>query len=287
MQRLQADAEDLGGARLVVARVFERHQDQPPLGFLDRRPRLERHRRLHHVGRIGDQRRQLLRLDELAVGQDDRAFDDVAHLAHVARPVVLLEDPHRRGIDCRNGLVVALVELGEERLDQQREVVLALAQRRQLDGEDVEAVVEILAQLAVLHGVRGIDVGRGNDADVDGLLLPSAKAAELPLLQHAQQLDLRGRRHLRNFVEKERPAVRELEASFASIGRAGERALLVAENLALEQRLGNRGAVDRHKRHLRARAELVDGLGHQLLAGARLAPDENDGLVGAACSIVW
>ena len=49
VQRLQADAEDLRGARLVVARVLERHQDQPPLGLLDRRPRLERQRRLDHV----------------------------------------------------------------------------------------------------------------------------------------------------------------------------------------------------------------------------------------------
>src|SRR5215470_8789937 len=36
VQRLQTDAEDLGGARLVVACVLEGHQDQPALGFLHR-----------------------------------------------------------------------------------------------------------------------------------------------------------------------------------------------------------------------------------------------------------
>src|SRR6185503_6142843 len=119
VQRLQADAEDLRRARLVVARMFERHQDQTALGFLDRRAGLERDDRLDDVGRIGDERRQVLRLDELAVGEDDGALDDVAHLAHVARPVVLLEDARRGRVERRDRLVVAVVELGEERLHQQ------------------------------------------------------------------------------------------------------------------------------------------------------------------------
>src|SRR5262245_26645283 len=46
VQRLQADTEDLCGARLVVAGVRQRHQDQLTLGFLDGGPRRERHLRL-------------------------------------------------------------------------------------------------------------------------------------------------------------------------------------------------------------------------------------------------
>ena len=63
----------------------------------------------------------------------------------------------------------------------------------------------------------------------------------------------------------------------AAVVRAGEGALLVPEDLALEQRLGNRRAVHRHERERRARTQLVDGLRDELLAGARLAPDENRG----------
>ena len=61
--------------------------------------------------------------------------------------------------------------------------------------------------------------------------------------------------------------MRQLEDAGAAIVRAGERALLVTEDLALEQRLGDGGAVDRDKRERRARAQLVDGLRHELLAG--------------------
>ncbi len=69
--------------------------------------------------------------------------------------------------------------------------------------------------------------------------------------------------------------MRQLEDAGPAIVRAGERALLVPEDLALEQRLGNRGAVDGDKRERGARAQLVDGLRHELLAGPRLAPHEH------------
>src|SRR5262249_47671675 len=72
--------------------------------------------------------------------------------------------------------------------------------------------------------------------------------------------------------------IRELETSLPAIRRAGESAFLVTEDLALEQRFGNGRAIDRNKRHLPARAQLVDRLRNQFLAGARLAPDQDVGL---------
>ena len=114
--------------------------------------------------------------------------------------------------------------------------------------EHVQPVVQVLAQLALLHRLERVDVGRGDDAHVDRLLVAAAEAAERALLQHAQQLDLRRRRHLGDLVEEQRAAVGELEAALPPLGGAGERALLVAEDLALEQRLGNRRAVDGDER---------------------------------------
>ena len=110
------------------------------------------------------------------------------------------------------------------------------------------------------------------DADVDRDLLRAADARERPLLQHAQQLHLHRRLHLADLVEEQRAAVGELEDAACGVVGAGERALLVAEQLALEQRLGDRRAVDRDERERRARAELVDRLRDQLLAGARTRP---------------
>ena len=61
---------------------------------------------------------------------------------------------------------------------------------------------------------------------------------------------------------------------------AGERALFVAEELRLDQRFGQRAATDLDERLPRPQRVVVDGLRDELLAGARLAADE-DGRVGA------
>ena len=65
-------------------------------------------------------------------------------------------------------------------------------------------------------------------------------------------------------------------AGLVAIG-AGEAALDVTEELRLEQRLGDAGAIDRHER-LRAAARVVDGPGDDLLAGAALAGNEDLGV---------
>ena len=69
--------------------------------------------------------------------------------------------------------------------------------------------------------------------------LVAADALEALLLQHAQQLGLRGGRHVADLVEEQRAAVGLLEPADAAAIGAGEGALLVAEQLALQQRLGD------------------------------------------------
>ena len=79
-----------------------------------------------------------------------------------------------------------------------------------------------------------------------------------------------------NFVEEQRarcPASSS-EALLARV-RAGERAALVAEQLGLEQRFGNRGAVDRDERLVGAGAGVVNAAREQLLARARLADEQH------------
>ena len=71
--------------------------------------------------------------------------------------------------------------------------------------------------------------------------------------------------------------VRGLEPAGPVVDGAGERALDVAEQLALQQALGQGAAVDADVGAGRPRAEVVDGAGDQLLAGAGLADDQDAG----------
>ena len=132
------------------------------------------------------------------------------------------------------------------------DLLLPLAQRRQPHLDDVEPIVEILAEAACLHLRGEIPVGRSEHADVDARGARIADAPDLALLQHAEQRGLDGRRKLADLVEQQRPAVRLLEETALRRARVGERSLGVAEELALDQRRGNGTAVDRHERALGA-----------------------------------
>jgi hypothetical protein len=63
-------------------------------------------------------------------------------------------------------------------------------------------------------------------------------------LQHAQQLGLQRQRHLRNFIEQQRAALRLFELAGVRRMRAGEGAALPAEQDRLQHVLGDGGAVD-------------------------------------------
>ena len=149
-----------------------------------------------------------------------------------------------------------------------------------MDVDDVEAVVEVLAEAALGYLLLEVAIGGGHDADVglDGLL--AAHALELAVLEDAEDLDLHVLVDFAYLVQEEGALVRELEAATrASLG-PGEGSLLVAEELALEEALREGRAVDLDEGPSRARREVVDGVRHELLAHAALARDEDARLGG-------
>ena len=198
------------------------------------------------------------------------ALHGVAQLAHIAGPAVLRKLLEGR---CREllGLALALGDGLHEMLRKQRNVGQALAQRRQLDGEDVQAVQQVFAQLAAGHGLVGAAVGGGDHAHIGLQRLGGAHAHEAAGLQHAKQLDLQLHRHFRDFVQKQRARGRALEKALVLAVGAGEAALFVAKDLAFDQVRRNGPAVDRQEGPAAPLAQLMQGLCHDFLAGAAFA----------------
>ena len=159
----------------------------------------------------------------------------------------------------------------EQVAGQQRDVLGTLAQGRQVQGDDRQPVVEILAEAAVLDHLPEIAIGRGDHPDIAGQHVAPAHREVFPALEHAQQLDLGLACQLPDLVEEQRAAIGQREEALAIVDRAGERAAHVAEQLALEQRGGQRAGIDAHHRPIRAQRGVMDGARHQLLAGAALA----------------
>ena len=146
--------------------------------------------------------------DEAGPAQDYRALDHVAQLANVSRPGVALEVLLGVGSQAAHLTIVLSVELLDERARQQRDVVLAVTQGRQVDREDVEPIEEVLAKLVRADRLRRHAVRRGDHAHVHlDLRLAAADEAEAAFLQNAEQLGLRVGVHLRNLVQEQSAAV--------------------------------------------------------------------------------
>ena len=90
-----------------------------------------------------------------------------------------------------------------------------VAQRGDLNGNDVEAEEKVLAKFLALDAFLEAAVGGGDDAHVhfDGAI--AAHAFEFPLLQDAQQLGLDLGGDFADFVQQDGAAVGQLEPAFA------------------------------------------------------------------------
>src|SRR5439155_12351882 len=100
-------------------------------------------------------------------------------------------------------------------------------------------------------------------------------APEVPLLEHAEQPCLGGKGRLAQLIEEDRPAMGHLEHPAAIAHGPREGASLVAEELALDQLLGDRAAIDDLEWALDPRRDLVDGSRQELLAAAGFPLDQN------------
>ncbi len=119
--------------------------------------------------------------------------------------------------------------------------------------------------------LRGAD-----DTHIHAHHLVAAERHHLAILDHVQQPRLQCERHVADLVQEQRAAVRLQNAAHAALaGGAGEGAPLVTEQLALDQGLGNGGAVDRHEGLVGAATGVMDGARAIALAGTGFAEQQH------------
>ncbi len=131
--------------------------------------------------------------------------------------------------------MVGRAPLFREVFDERRDVFPALAQRREGDGDEVDAVEEVFAECAFGYHGREVGVGGAHDTDVDVSRAAVAEHFETVFLKHAEQFHLGVHVEFAYFVEKYGAFVGEGEPPFA-VGRgACEGSFAMAEHLAFEK----------------------------------------------------
>ena len=159
---------------------------------------------------LRDLGRQVTKANAGGVGQDDRPFDGMLQLAHIAWPAIVHQRGHRIGRDGPDVLLHPRGRADQETVNERRNVLPPLAQRRHLDDEGAEPEIQILPKRSGLDGRTQIAIGRGHDAGVDLDVALTADAPNLALLQSPEQLRLDGGRDFADFVEEDACRCRRL-----------------------------------------------------------------------------
>ena len=131
--------------------------------------------------------------------------DDVLQLADVPRPGIGTQLLRRLRAQLALAVAQATAVFGDEVAGQRQDVAGSLAQRRQFETDDIEPVVQVLAEVPGIDRPLQLHVGRRQHAHVDGDALARPQAHHLALLQHAQQLDLDRHRQVADLVEEQVP----------------------------------------------------------------------------------
>ena len=156
-------------------------------------------------------------------------------------------------------------------MDQLGNVLGALAQGRNANRHNIQPEIQILAKQAMRNQLAQIPVGRSDDAHIGANRAASTNRGKFAFLQHPQKPGLRFQRHVADFVQEQGAAIGLLETARRAGSGPCKGALLMPEQLALDQFARNRRHIDRDKRTVAALAVIMQGARYQFLAGPRLA----------------
>ena len=138
----------------------------------------------------------------VARGKNHCAFDNVAQFTNVAGPGILLQLLHRPARNAVNRLTHATGEDLDEGPYQQRYIFTTFTQWRNVDWENMQAMIQVSTELAVPHGLLQVTIGGRNDPHVNRHAFRAAQPFEPAVLKHSQQLRLQLDGELPDLIEE-------------------------------------------------------------------------------------
>ena len=106
-------------------------------------------------------------LNGVAAGQRHPPFDDVFQFPDIARKIVAQQDIHHLRLDIAHLLVHQHPVFSDKMLDQQRQVILALGQGRDMERHHIDPEKQILPEVPQLYLLLEVPVGCRKKADID------------------------------------------------------------------------------------------------------------------------
>src|SRR5580700_3268396 len=160
-------------------------------------------------------------------------------------------------------------------LHQQRNILRAFPQGRNVDRKHIQSIIEVAAKLLFQNHSFQVAMSRGHDAYVDSLRPRTSQALKFPFLQDAEKLWLQLERDIADFIQEQRALVCYLKPADLLCDRAGERSPFMAEQFTFEQPGRDGSTVELNERSSPARTVTVNGARDKFFARAGLAQQED------------
>jgi hypothetical protein len=129
---------------------------------------------------------------------------------------------------------------------EKEDIRTAILKRGWAKLDDVEAVVKVFPELVLLDSLHNVPVCGGDQSHIDPQFFVSADTQKRAVLKEPQQLGLERPAHIRDFIQKNGPAIGFLDPAGPGFYGAREGTFLMAEEFALQQSFGYGGTIDAH-----------------------------------------
>jgi len=210
---------------------------------------------------------------DVQVGDEVVGWADTGSYAEYALATTVAAKPS--GLDWEDAVALPIADPVQHEIDERDDVLAPLAQRRQLDPDDVQSIVEVGPELTVAQERFERLIGGGNHPCAKRHFDRRAERAHASILQRVQELCLRIERQLTHLVEEQRAVRGGDERPRPVLPRVRERPSPDAEQLAFDERRGQRGAVHVLERTATPAARVVNEPGHRALAGTSFASQQH------------
>src|SRR5258708_17849633 len=173
----------------------------------------------------------LIDCEVLCFADNQRSFNQILQLTNVSRPWIGQQPIHCCFLYSADLLSRFPRETINEEFDQHRDVLLAFAQRRNLNRKHVEAIEEVAAKCAGSNSILQVTIGGSNHPHISSNEPIAPDPLKFTLLQNPQKGNLSLHRKVTDLIQEDRAPIRQFEAAQAPLLCPGERPLFMAEHL--------------------------------------------------------
>ena len=173
--------------------------------------------------------RQVFRQDGAGKSQHQGTLDHVFKFPDVSAPVITAQNVLDIGREVDFSARECFCVTRNKMIGEKGHIFQPFPERRHVNMDDVEAVIQVFAKLLQVHHVFQVLIGCGNDPDINGDRVFPTYPVEFIVLQDAEDFGLQGQFHIADFIEKQGASIGLLKFPHFGFYGPGESAAFVAE----------------------------------------------------------